>query len=187
MEKTELTRTANEKIAREVVGLESGATFKSMSSDENLSKMLITEAKNKFNQQVGDVQNKLEEHSKLLDKYKKEVIKDSNNMDMASLYNYVVIKPFSENPFQQIKKEGNLIVDMGGLKPIYKSHEDGQFHEEEQFIHTGIVTIVGPECKYLNEGDLVMWPKTSEVPIPFYKEGLLLVNETRVMVRLREK
>lgn len=187
MEKTKLVLTEAEKVAREIVGTDTNSELVTVASDQrDLDKMITNQAKSKYNQAVGDLESKLEEHDKLLKKYKEEVTKDINNMDMSPLYNYVVIKPFSENPFQQIKREGALITDLGGLTPTYKSNEDGGFHEEESFIHTGMVTIVGPECKYTKEGDLVMWPKTSEITIPFYKEGLMLVNETRIMVRLRE-
>ena len=96
------------------------------------------------------------------------------------------IKPFEENPFQMIKREGSIIVDLGGQKPTYKSHETGEIEEEEQFIHVGTVVDNGPACKWIREGDIVMWRKVSETPVPFYKQGLVLVSEQSIMTAINE-
>lgn len=182
MKMERILMTENEKFARSM----SDGNIVSLNKDQDLDNIIKNEAKNKFNDKIQEIQKRMEEHSKLLDQYREEVTKDINNMDMSPVYNYIIIKPYEENPFQQIKKEGSIIIDSGGLTPIYKSQEDGEIHEEESYVHTGMVTAVGPECKYIKEGDIVMWTKNSEVPIPFYKEGLVLVNETRIMIRVRE-
>ena len=53
--------------------------------------------------------------------------------------------------------------------------------EAEQYIITGVVVATGPECKWLKDGDTIMWTKPSEVNIPFYNFGFRLVNETRAL------
>lgn len=102
------------------------------------------------------------------------------------LYRYILIKPFDENPFQQIKREGNIITDLGGQKPIYKSQETGMWEEEESYVHVGLVWEVGPETKYVKEGDVVMYNINSEVPVPFYKQGLVIVDECRITAVVNE-
>ena len=87
--------------------------------------------------------------------------------------NYVLIKPFTTNPFQKIQV-------------TVKSNETGEYEEEEQFIMTGNVIEVGPDCKYIKEGDAVMWAKHSQVPVPFFRQGLVVVNETRIIVTINE-
>ena len=86
-----------------------------------------------------------------------EINKDLDKLEIKPLYEGILIKPYAENPFQQIKKEGAIIVDLGGQKPIYKSHEDGEYHEEKQFVKVGLVVEVGPTTRYIKEGDVVMW------------------------------
>ena len=101
--------------------------------------------------------------------------------------NNVLIKPFNENPFQKIQvSDSGLILDLGGQAPTYKSNETGQYEEEEQFIHVGTVLESGTDCKFVQEGDTVMWTKTSEIPVPFFKQGLVLVNENRIIVVINE-
>jgi hypothetical protein len=67
------------------------------------------------------------------------------------------------------------------MAPTYKSNDSGQWEEEEQFIFQGTVVEVGPEVKWLKPNDIVMWTKPSEVPIPFFRLGLVQVNESRVL------
>jgi hypothetical protein len=45
---------------------------------------------------------------------------------------------------------------------------------------------VGPAVKYVKDGDIVMWRKPSETPVPFYKQGFVLVNEHSIMTTVNE-
>lgn len=169
--------SSNEKIARKISGLESGAIFNAPTVDD----MVKQEAKAKFNQQVDDFVEKLDKHEELLTKYAQSLADDLSGVECKPLYEGILIKPFEENPFQRIKREGRLIVDLGGQKPVYKSHEDGEFHEEESFIRQGVVIEVGPTSKYVKVGDIVMWRRPSETPIPFYKQGWVQVAEHSIL------
>jgi hypothetical protein len=99
-----------------------------------------------------------------------------------------LLKPFEENPFQRIVRDSKsgLILDLGGQHPEYKNTDNGQIEEEESFIKVGVVQEVGPECKYCIPGDTIMYTKNQEVPVPFYKQGLVLVNEMRIIVVINE-
>ena len=70
--------------------------------------------------------------------------------------------------------------------PLYKSNETGQIEEEDAYIHVGTVIEVGPDVKYVRQGDAVMWTAPTEIPIPFYKQGLVLVNEQSIMTAVNE-
>ena len=48
-------------------------------------------------------------------------------------------------------------------------------------IHVGEIVDAGPDCKWVRDGDVIYFTKVSEVPVPFFKQGLVMVNETRVM------
>ena len=182
-----LAKTKNVQIAEQLVGLESGAQVFEMNPDAPTVEQLAKDkAREKFNDQVDEYVEKLEQHENLLKQYKEEILKDINNVEIVPAYEGVLIKPYDENPFQRIKKEGNLIVDLGGQKPTYKSHEDGQYHEEESFIRVGLVLESGPTAKFVQEGDIVMWRRPSETPVPFYKQNLVLVNEHSIMTIVNE-
>ena len=181
-----LAKTKNVKLAEQTVGLESGAQIFQMADAPSVEQLAKDKAREEFNDRVDEYIDKLNKHSELLDKYKEEITSDLENLEIMPLYEGILIQPFEENPFQRIKKEGNIIVDLGGQKPTYKSHETGHWEEEEQYIHVGTVIEAGPTAKFIKSGDIVMWRKPSETPVPFYKQGFVLVNEHSIMTTVNE-
>lgn len=173
--------TEKEKIARTV---SDGQIF--YANKQNVDDLVQDQAKAKFNDEVEQYVKKLDDHAQLLKQYQESLCEDLNKLEIKAIGTGLLIKPFEENPFQMIKREGSIIVDLGGQKPTYKSHETGEIEEEEQFIHVGTVVDNGPACKWIREGDIVMWRKVSETPVPFYKQGLVLVSEQSIMTVVNE-
>lgn len=176
---------SNEKLAREVSGIEDAKHF--VVNGKSADELLKQEAISKVNQKVDEMQKKLDDHEQTVGKYAEEFGEKLDKMDIKAIYNYALVKPYAHNPFQTIKKsDGGIIYDLGGYAPTYKSNETGETEEEESMIHIGEIVDAGPECKYVQPGDVVYWTKVSEVPVPFFKQGLVLINETRVMVVINE-
>jgi hypothetical protein len=173
--------TENEKLARQI---SDGKLF--YRDRDSVDEMVKDQAKSKFNDQVEEYVKKLDDHAELLKQYQESLCEDLNKLEIKAIGAGLLIKPFEENPFQTIRREGAIITDLGGMKPTYKSRETGEWEEEEQFIHVGTVIDNGPACKWVREGDIVMWRKVSETPVPFYKQGLVLVNEQSIMVTVNE-
>lgn len=146
------------------------------------------EITNKYNDQVDQYVEKLNKHSKKREEYTKRIAENINNIEIMPIGNYILVKEFDENPFQRIVKDDNsgLILDLGGMKPIYKNTDNGQIEQEEAFILVGVIQEVGPECKWCKPNDTVMYTRPSRVPVPFYRQNLILVNETRVLVTINE-
>lgn len=169
----------NERLAMTLNGLESGGKHFNI-NEEQAEKLYKNEEINKFNDKVNEYVQKFERHANALDKAA-QAFADSEVAEIRPVINNVIIRPFTNNPFQRIKKEGNIIVDLGGQKPTYKNDDTGNWEEEQNVTKQGVVLEVGPECKYLQRGDCVFYPRTSVMPIPFYKQGLELVNENRII------
>ena len=140
-----------------------------------------------FNKQVDVYAESFKKHTEQLEESVNRLSLNPENLEIMPIGNYVLVKSFSTNPFQRIVKNSNgLIVDMGGAAPVFKNTDSGEVEEEEAFILTGAVQEVGPECKWLKPGDAVFYTKPSMVPIPFYRAGLVLVNETRILAVINE-
>lgn len=140
-----------------------------------------------FNKQVDVYAESFKKHTEQLEESVNRLSLNPENLEIMPIGNYVLIKSFSTNPFQRIVKNSTgLIVDMGGAAPVFKNTDSGEVEEEEAFILTGAVQEVGPECKWLKPGDAVFYTKPSMVPIPFYRAGLVLVNETRILAVINE-
>ena len=182
-EEVNLENTSNLNVARNITSEE--GIIMPMNA-QSIEDMTNAEARSQFNQAVDEYVNRLDEHQKLLDQYTEELTSDLNKLEICPIYEGVLIKPYEENPFQRVKMEGKIITDLGGMKPEYKSNETGEWEQEESFIKVGLVIEAGPTCKYIKAGDVVMWRKPSETPVPFYKQGLVLVNEHSIMVAVNE-
>lgn len=182
--RTELN--GNEKLAQVVNGMESTGT-PIVVNGRRADEILATEKKEKFNTQVNEYADKFEKHNKALQDYASELSKDMNNLEILPMGGYALIKPFDNNPFQRVKVENGIITDLGGFTPTYKSKEDGQIHEEEQYIRVGTVIETGWKCEFLKPGDVVFYTIASEAMVPFFKQGFVVVAESRIMAVINEK
>jgi len=176
----------NEKIALMTAG---DTTSRIMTLDGRTAEDIIEERNiNKFNEQVDDYVEKLNEHQKNLTDYAKKIADNVENIEIMPIANYVLVKEFIENPFQRIVRDSKsgLILDLGGQKPQYKNTDNGEIEEEENIIKVAVIQEIGPECKWCKPGDTIFYTKMSAVPVPFYKQGLVLVNENRVLAVVNE-
>ena len=164
------------------------STSRIMALDGTTAEDVVRQRKTeKFNDMVDAYAEKFNEHSAKVEEFAQKINENVNNIEIMPLGNYVLVKQFEENPFQRIvKSDSGLIIDTGGLAPQYKNTDNGQIEEEEAFILVGVVQEVGPECKYLKPGDAVFYPKPASIPVPFYKQKLIQVNETRVLAVVNE-
>ena len=170
-----------EKVARAISGIDTAATYFNI-DDKTLDEHIDANKREKWNEGVAKIEKRFEEHKNNLQKFADEYAKNLNEVQIMPITNGVIVRPFDENPFQKVKvSESGLITDMGGLIPEYKSNESGEYEEAEQYIKVGIVIEAGPECKWIKNGDTVMWPVPAEIVIPFYNFGFRLVPEHRIL------
>lgn len=175
----------NEKVAMNIAG---ESTSRIVAMDGTTAEDVIKQRNvEKFNDQVDQYVEKFEKHSTNLAEFADKINHNVENIEIRPIGTYLLVKPFAENPFQRIVKDNNgLIIDLGGQAPIFKNTDNGKIEEEEAFIKVGVVQEVGPECRYCIPGDTIMYTKPQEVPVPFYKQGLILTNEARILVVINE-
>ena len=175
-----------EKLAMDLAG---ESTSRIVALDGTTAEDVINKRKTEhFNNMVDKYTEEFDKHSANIEEFAKNINENVQNIEIMPLQTYILVKEFEENPFQRIIKDSKsgLIIDTGGLAPQYKNTDNGQIEEEEQFIKVGVVQEVGPECKYLKEGDAVFYPKNASIPVPFYKQKLIQINETRVLAVVNE-
>ena len=177
----------NGKIATMTTGMEgTGKHF--VVNGKSAEEVLLKEKQNKFNEQVSSMEDKFEKHNQLLTEYAEKMSEDLNGVEIMPMFGYALIRPFEHNPFQQIKMtDSGIITDLGGLAPEYKSNETGNWETEEQFIKVGTVIETGHKCEFLQPGDIVFYTIASEMMVPFYKMGFVVVAENRIMAVVNEK
>lgn len=186
MKEPRIKMTENEQVAANVLGLDSNYTSINM-GERSIDNMIQREKANKFNNEVEKYNAQLEENQKTFEEAQSQVAYDINRAEIKPMFARLIIKPFKVNPFQKMEVKGSIIVDAGGYTPHAELNPmTGKYEEQKQFIITGYVVEVGPEVKYLQEGDVVYYRVDTAVPVPFLKQGLVSINENQVIAVVNE-
>lgn len=186
MKDIRLYSTENEKIARELLGTDSNFTSVNM-KENSLDSLIKKEKASKFNSEVEKYNEKLEQNNKDFKESQDKVEYDISKAEIKPMFSRILVQPFKVNPFQKIKVENGLIIDTGGYTPHTQLNEQtGRYEEQKQFIVTGCVVEVGPEVKYLKEGDVIFYRVDTAVPVPFFKQGFVSLAESQIIAVVNE-
>ena len=186
MKDVRLYSTENEKIARELLGTDSNFTSVNM-KENSLDSLIKKEKASKFNSEVEKYNEKLEQNNKDFKESQDKVEYDISKAEIKPMFSRILVQPFKVNPFQKMKVENGLIIDTGGYTPHTQLNEQtGRYEEQKQFIVTGCVVEVGPEVKYLKEGDVIFYRVDTAVPVPFFKQGFVSLAESQIIAVVNE-
>lgn len=177
--KDRINLTNDEKFASELLGSSDHINF-SMAKD--IDQMIINEKKEKFNNRVDAYKEELDKQYKRVEEYQNKIKENISGLAIMPLYDRLLVKPEPTNPFQRIKIENGIITDIGGMNPNIEFNNDtGEYQERDQNIIVATVVEVGPECKYVKEGDAVMYLKHLPTPVPFFKQGFWTIKEENII------
>lgn len=186
MKDVRLYSTENEKIAKESLGTDSNFTSVNM-KENSLDSLIKKEKARKFNSEVEKYNEKLEQNNKDFKESQDKVEYDISKAEIKPMFSRILVQPFKVNPFQKMKVENGLIIDTGGYTPHTQLNEQtGRYEEQKQFIVTGCVVEVGPEVKYLKEGDVIFYRVDTAVPVPFFKQGFVSLAESQIIAVVNE-
>lgn len=186
MKDVRIYSTENEKIARELLGTDGNFTSVNM-KENSLDSLIKKEKASKFNSEVEKYNEKLEQNNKDFKESQDKVEYDISKAEIKPMFSRILVQPFKVNPFQKLKMERGLIVDAGGYTPHAQFNEQtGKYEEQKQFIVTGCVIEVGPEVKYLKEGDAIFYRVDTAVPVPFFKQGFVSLAESQIIAVVNE-
>ena len=186
MKDVRLYSTENEKIAKELLGIDSNFTSVNM-KENSLDSLIKKEKARKFNSEVEKYNEKLEQNNKDFEDSQDKVEYDISKAEIKPMFSRILVQPFKVNPFQKMKVENGLIIDTGGYTPHTQLNEQtGRYEEQKQFIVTGCVVEVGPEVKYLKEGDVIFYRVDTAVPVPFFKQGFVSLAESQIIAVVNE-
>ena len=186
MKDVRLYSTEKERIAREMLGADGDFTLVNLKED-SIDSLIKKEKTRKFNSEVEQYNEKLEQNYKDFKDNQDKIEYDINKAEIKPMFARVLVQPFTVNPFQKMKVENGLITDTGGCTPHTQFNEQtGRYEEQKQFIVTGCVIEVGPEVKYLKEGDVIFYRVDTAVPVPFFKQGFVSLAESQIIAVVNE-
>ena len=94
------------------------------------------------------------------------------------LFNNVILRPYTDNPYIHQTTEDGLILNTEGT---FDNTDSGEKEMLERMIACGQVIEVGPDCKYVRVGDDVYFNRASARPVPFMNQGFFLCNEQNLL------
>lgn len=175
-----LIQTENEKLAQTIINPENIQGMFNMS--ENIEDVIEREKKNIFNTQYEKFENELKGQEEAIKECQERVINNLDKLEIRPTKNRVLVKPYDYNPFQKIEVNNGLITDIGGLNPdVVFNPDTGKYQEREQHIRVAVIVEIGPEVKHAQVGDTVFCMKHTLSPVPFFKQGLWILNEDNIM------
>lgn len=181
-----LNLTENERMAQKIVGLEQEHSSFNM-AEHDINNVLKKEKAIRFNEELASVADKFENAKEKLEQNADRFGEDISKIEIKPMFGHVLIKPLEQNPFQRVKIQSGIIVDAGILTPHASLNPNtGNMEEEKEYIKTAVVQEIGPDVKYLREGDVVFYQEPSACPIPFFKQGFFVINENRVLSVVNE-
>lgn len=185
MKDVRIFSTNNEKLAQEARGVNDSLVFNM--SENTVDNLIQKEKASKFNSEVEQYNEQLEKNNKDFQESKDKVNYDIEKAEIKPMFNRVLVQQFKVNPFQKMEVKGGIIVDTGGYNPHTQfNQQSGKYEEQDQFIVTGCVIEVGPETKYLKEGDVIYFRKDTAVPVPFFKQGFVSLGESQIIAVVNE-
>ena len=185
MKDVRIFSTNNEKLAQEARGVNDSLVFNM--SENTVDNLIQKEKASKFNSEVEQYNEQLEKNNKDFEESKDKVNYNIEKAEIKPMFNRVLVQQFKVNPFQKMEIKGGIIVDTGGYNPHTQfNQQSGKYEEQDQFIVTGCVIEVGPETKYLKEGDVIYFRKDTAVPVPFFKQGFVSLGESQIIAVVNE-
>nr|DAH97480.1 MAG TPA: mHsp60, mHsp10, Mitochondrial, Chaperonin, Complex, Symmetric [Caudoviricetes sp.] len=185
MKDVRIFSTNNEKLAQEARGVNDSLVFNM--SENTVDNLIQKEKASKFNSEVEQYNERLEKNNKDFEESKDKINYDIEKAEIKPMFNRVLVQQFKVNPFQKMEIKGGIIVDTGGYNPHTQfNQQSGKYEEQDQFIVTGCVVEVGPETKYLKEGDVIYFRKDTAVPVPFFKQGFVSLGESQIIAVVNE-
>ena len=186
MKDVRLYSTEKEKLAQTLLG-EDG-DFTAVNMNENSIDVLAQKEKSrKFNSEVEKYNEQLEKNNSDFKESQEKVQYNIERAEIKPMFSRVLVQPFKINPFQKMKVQNGFIIDTGGYTPHTQfNQQSGKYEEQDQFIVTGCVIEVGPEVKYLKEGDVIYYRKDTAVPVPFFKQGFVSLGESQIIAVVNE-
>ena len=186
MKDVRLYSTEKEKLAQTLLGADSDFTTVNM-NENSIDALVQKEKSRKFNSEVEKYNEQLEKNNLDFKESQEKVQYDIEKAEIKPMFSRVLVQPFKVNPFQKMKVQNGFIIDTGGYTPHTQfNQQSGKYEEQDQFIVTGCVIEVGPEVKYLKEGDVIYYRKDTAVPVPFFKQGFVSLGESQIIAVVNE-
>lgn len=106
--------------------------------------------------------------------------KSAENKKVQATGFTVIFTKYNKNPYRKYKSGAGLIMDVDS----FHLNEAGEMEQDEMGVICCHVVSVGPECKYVKEGDDIYIRNVGTAPVPFDYRGYWAISEQNVICRI---
>ena len=106
--------------------------------------------------------------------------KSAENKKVQALGYTVIFTKYPRNPYRKYKSNTGLIMDVDS----YHLNDAGEMEQDELGVICCNVVSVGPECKYVKEGDDIYIRAIGIAPVPFDYRGYWAISEQNVICKV---
>ena len=182
MKNVRVKQTENEKFASRVID----SVGMNMSED-SIDNLIKDQKIRKFNSELDTLNEQLQKSKEDIENNQKDVAYDITKAEIKPMFSRVLIKQYNTNPFQKMEERNGIVIATGGYRPNVELNPlTGKYEQKDEFIKTGCVIEVGPDTKYLKEGDTVFYRKDTTVPVPFFMETFVCLDEKQIIAVVNE-
>ena len=99
----------------------------------------------------------------------------------------VIFLPYDVNPYRAVETDDSGVIFGIESTKHYKSNDTGEMEDNTEMVICAKVIAVGPDCKYVKEGDDIFVVKLAGgTPVPFRKKGYYVIDEMNVLCKMTE-
>lgn len=97
----------------------------------------------------------------------------------------VIFLPYEDNPYKAVETDKSGVIFGIESTKHYKSTDSGEMEDNMMAVICAKVIAVGPDCKYVSEGDDIFVVKSvGSMPVPFRKKGYYIIDEMNVLCKM---
>ena len=106
--------------------------------------------------------------------------KSAENKKVQATGFTVIFTKYNKNPYRKYKSNAGLLLDVDS----FHINDAGEMEQDEMGVICCHVVSVGPECKYVKEGDDIYIRNVGAAPVPFDYRGYWAISEQNVICRI---
>lgn len=111
--------------------------------------------------------------------------KRAESLEIMPLGGQVLVKLYDKNPYDVIEQTSSGLI-LPGFDGTVFDKESGQEKTLDRCTMIAHVIEVGPEVKYIREGDDIMFRNGGQTPVPFLRQGFWTVHQNNVLVTINQ-
>ena len=108
----------------------------------------------------------------------REIQERLEGLEIVPNGNKLILMPYPSNPYVQVVTDSGIYIE---TSDVFLNPDSGEMDYKKELVSCGKVMGVGPDVKYVKEGDDVYYDSRTAYPLPFMSMGYQTTSETQII------